>query len=240
MEKLSIRLIIFLIGISFTYGQDTLCVFKTKGTSLIEIESQQQSIKKGDLIAKNDIVSILPNSEITTIDNSGNVYLITVAGTYNLKNLLNFKSLKQKSNFTAKYFKHVWNELQSNRSDEAIIAGVFRGDALMLFPKDSSLIASSKITIKWRTEEADRLYYIFIKNLTTKEIIKIETNGSQLGLYDENLIFNEGNTFEWAVTTDAFPSIKNLMFYSFSIIDRNEYEASHLFLAFIITFCMQV
>ena len=61
----------------------------------------------------------------------------------------------------------------------------------MTFPTDESKIASSKITFEWDLEEGEKLYYIFVKNVITKEILKIETNGSHLALYDDNPIVDE-------------------------------------------------
>ena len=114
---------------------------------------------------------------------------------------------------------------RKGRSEKALIAGVFRGETLMNYPLDKSKIASSKITFEWDLEESEKLCYIFVKNLITDEILKIETNGSQLSLYNDNPIFNDNAIFEWAVTTEAFPNLDNIPFFSFELIDRTTYES---------------
>ena len=101
MGKLSFRLILFLCCIQFAFSQDTLCVYKVKGTALLKINNTQATLKKGTLIPKKSLVNILPQTEITAIDNNGNTYLVNVEGTYNLNQLLNFKAKQNKSNFTA-------------------------------------------------------------------------------------------------------------------------------------------
>jgi len=228
MEKLSFRIIVFLCCAHSVFAQDTLFVYKAKGTSLLEIETHKSAIKKGDLIQKTAIVNLLPNAQITTIDNTGNVYLIDIAGTYSFKNILNFKEINRKTNFTADYFKYIWTELRNKKNGKTLIAGVFRGTTLMRFPLDSSKIASSKITLKWDVIENENRYHVFIKNTKTGDIDHFETNGSQLALFNDNPIFNEGNNFKWTVTTDAFPNLKNIPFYSFQRIDRNDYEGLKL------------
>jgi len=206
------------------FSQDTLCIYKAKGMSLLEIGKKQSTLKKGALIGDKDVVRVLPNGELTAIDNSGNTYLINIEGTYGLKHLLNFKVEQNTSNFTVSYFKHVWEEIRNKSNKKTLIAGVFRGKTLMTFPIDKSKIASSKITLKWDLEENIQLYYVFMKNVITDEILKIETNGSQLSLYDDNSIFTDNDSFEWTVTTDAFPNLDNIPFFSFELIDRITYK----------------
>ena len=53
--------------------------------------------------------------------------------------------------------------------------------------------------------------------------MKLATNGNQISLYKTQPFFSEGNTFEWTVTTEEFPSLDNLTFYSFELINRNQY-----------------
>ena len=224
MGKLSFRLILFLCCIQFAFSQDTLCVYKVKGTAILKINNAQTTLKKGALIPQKSLVNVLPQTEITAIDNNGNTYLVNVEGTYNLKHILNFKAKQNKSNFTASYFKHVWQDLRNKDTKKTLIAGVFRGETLMSFPPDSSKIASSKISFNWITDSKETLYYVFIKNSITDDVLKIETNGSQMALYDDNPIFYDSDTFQWTVSTEAFPNLDNIPFYSFTLIDRNAYE----------------
>ncbi|WP_406685486.1 hypothetical protein N1F78_07145 [Seonamhaeicola sp. MEBiC1930] len=224
MAKLSFRLVFFLLCVQFIGAQDTLCVYKSKGTLLLENNGKLKPIKKGDFIDKYHLVNVPPHAELTAIDNSGNAYLVNVHGKYSFKNILNFKIKQKNTSFTASYFKHIWNELRSTSDEKALIAGVFRGDLLMLSPNDSCKMASSKITLKWQTLENTELYYVFLKNIETDEILKIETNGSQLALFDDAPIFYDGTRFEWAVSIEAFPNLDNIPYFSFELIDRNQYE----------------
>lgn len=225
MEKLFIRVIFLCIGTLCTYGQDSLCVFKFKGTSLLEIESKKRALNKGDFISKNNVLQVLPSAEVTTIDSYGNVYTANVPGTYALKDLLNFKADNQKSSFTAQYFKHIWNELRSSDGNKTLIAGVFRGDILMSSPPDKAKIGSSRIALRWDTSnESVDSYFVFVRNPITDDILKIETNGSELALFNDNPIFYDSDLFEWTVSTESFPNLNNIPFYSFSLVDRNTFS----------------
>ncbi|MFY0713464.1 hypothetical protein J1D01_07285 [Seonamhaeicola sp. NFXS20] len=224
MAKLFVKLVFLLFCVQPLCAQNSLCVYKTKGTLLIEDKGTQTSLKKGALINKKSLVHVLPQSELTTIDNNGNSYKINVDGKYNFSNLLNFKVKDNKSSFTSTYFKHIWEELTSSDDGNTLIGGVFRGDLLMITPKDTCKLASSKINLKWQTLKDTKLYYVFIKNIKTDAILKIETNGSQMALYNDNPLFYEGSHFEWTVSTNAFPNLDNLPFFSFELIDRNTYQ----------------
>ena len=50
MGQLSFRLILFFCYIQFAFSQDTLCIYKAKGMSLLEIGKKQSTLKKGALV----------------------------------------------------------------------------------------------------------------------------------------------------------------------------------------------
>tara|TARA_R110001606_G_scaffold68010_1_gene155279 strand:+ start:32929 stop:33708 length:780 start_codon:yes stop_codon:yes gene_type:complete len=223
MGKSFIRLIFILGYCNISFAQDSLCVFKTKGVVLMEFLHQKKPLSKGDFIPQHSKLSVLSNSEITVLNANGNVYFIDKAGNYTFKNLITFKDKAQNASVTTNYFKYIWNELVGKNSNTAIIAGVYRGEILMKFPKDSSQIYNSKIAFTWDFDENENLYYVFLKNVITQKIIKIETNGSQLAIYKDNSIFDNSEMFQWAVSTEAFPNIENMPFYTFKLISRNQY-----------------
>ena len=228
MGKSFIKLIFILGCYSVVFGQDSLCVFKTKGIVLMDFLHQKKPITKGDFILRNSKVSVLAKSEITVIDAKGSVYFIDKTGDYQFKDILKHQKKTQDSNLTSGYFKYIWSELLGEKANKAIIAGVYRGTILMKFPKDSSKIYNSKITFKWDLIDNEKLYAFFIKNEITAEILKIESNGSQLSLFEDHPIFVDGNSFSWAVSKDAFPNLKNITFNHFTLINRETYEVNKL------------
>ncbi|SNR62948.1 hypothetical protein SAMN06265371_10793 [Lutibacter agarilyticus] len=223
MGKSLVGLIIVLCFFNSALAQDSLCVFEVYGTVLKTFSNSQKTLSKGGLIKSKESLQVLQKSQITAIDNKGNVYFINEEGSYSFNELLNFYQKKQNSGLTANYLKYIWLELLNKSAGQTMIAGVFRGEVLMQFPKNKTKLASSKITLKWDLEIDEPYYYVFVKNLTTGESVKFETNGSELSLYADNLIFNESNKFEWSVTTQAFPNVNNIPFFGFELIDREAY-----------------
>jgi hypothetical protein len=229
----SLVTIIFLliIGNYLSRGQDSLCVFKSKGIVLLASKNTKIPLTKGNFIKPKGKLSVLEKSEITLIDANGHLYFIEKKGTFSFQQVLKHEKTQQKANLTLDYFKYVWNELVENNTKKALIAGVFRGNVLMKFPRDSSKIYNSKITFTWDLLKNEKLYYVFVKNMKTDKILKMQTNGSQLALFDDNPIFEGGDSFSWTVSNDEFPNVKNLVFHTFTVINREAYEENKLFFA---------
>ncbi|BAO74636.1 hypothetical protein WPG_0406 [Winogradskyella sp. PG-2] len=165
------------------------------------------------------------STKITAINSKGEAFQISKSGEYNYNKILEHNVLKNAKGLTSKYFKLIWDELLKKNSGKTIIGGVFRGDLLMQSPIDSTMLASSKLTFKWTTDKDTPQYYLFIKNIETEEIFKFATNGSELSLYKDHSIFSQGVSFQWSVSISEFPNLKNIPFYSFTLIDRVEYES---------------
>lgn len=221
------KLISFCIGVFLSvttlFAQESLCVYKASGFSNTEIQPQFP-LKKGDLVSKADKVIVTKGSSLTLIDKSGHVYTVKKAGAFSFKELLLHKETSEKTSVTAGYFKYVWEELTGSGKSETVIGGVFRGEKRMLFPIDSSKIASHQLSFKWKTDSLHTSYFLFIKNLETDTLLKLETNGSQISLFSDNPIFNTGKTFEWTVSTKAFPNLKNSLFYGFEVLDKEAFK----------------
>lgn len=205
-------------------AQDSLCVFKTKGTILREYSSKKTALKKGDFITGKDKLFVSNNSQLIAISNQGDLFIVTKEGKYTFDKLLQFKQKKGDKDITSLYLKYLWSKITSHGEKKSIIAGAFRGNALMQYPKDSTITANSNITLQWKLNKPDSLYYVFIRNKKTKSMFKFESNGSHLVFEKDNPIFDGSTEFEWSVTTEAFPNVKNIPFYTFTLIDREKYE----------------
>ena len=221
MEK-SIVVIIFCCFTFLLKAQDSLCVFKLNGSAYVKTTNKLQPLSKGKFINKNQTLILDSSSKLTAINASGEAYKVESNGQYKFKDILKLKT-QQSGSLTSKYFKVIWDEFVKKEEGSTVIGGVFRGDILMEFPKDSVMLASSKLTFSWKTNEVDSSYYVFVRNKKTDEILKLATNGNQISLYKNQTFFSEDNTFEWIVTTEEFPSLDNLTFYNFELINRNQY-----------------
>jgi hypothetical protein len=211
----------FVFGVN---AQDSLCIYKLNGESYIKSGTNYKRIKKGNFIKNGSTVVLKHSSNFTAISYDGLVYKLNKSGNYDYKDILQLNEFKTKSGLTSKYFKLIWTQLTQKEETKTIIGGVFRGESLMLFPLDSSKIVGSKITLKWQTEDEVDNYYIFLKEKNTDKILKYSTNGSELTIYKDYEFLSQGNTYYWAVTTIEFPNLKNIPFFEFQYIDREEYN----------------
>lgn len=208
-----------------TNAQDSLCVFKIEGVALAKFDKAKKPIKKGDILNEKNTVYLNSISNLTLINSDGKVFNLESTGAYNYSDILKNEYVENQKGLTSRYFKMIWKELTNKDAGKTIIGGVFRGDVLMEFPLDSVRIASSKIKFKWKADESISQYYVFIKDSNSDDVHKFATNGNELSLYKDNPIFSGSKSFEWTVSTKEFPNLKNILFYSFNLINRSEYES---------------
>ena len=220
MEKLLVGLIC-LFSLSAA-AQDSLYVYKTKGIVLQGKLNDRTRVEKGALILPATRIEIQPQSSLEAINKKGDLFATADPGVYSQAMLLKRKSKTYPQNLTANYFKYIWSELIRAQKSPTQLGGVFRGNSLMLFPKDSTQITSSHIELRWQQEALTDNYFVFIREAGSENYLKMATNGDRLVLY-ENPFFEAGKYYEWAVTTEAFPNLKNLQFVSFSIITKEQY-----------------
>ena len=206
-------------------AQDSLCVFKANGSVLKVNSGKIQSVKKGDYLINADRLVVDNSADVLAIDKQGHAYVLNAKGDYSFKNLLSKKQTKTSSGLTSKYFKLIWNELRDTKASATLIGGVFRGEQLMQFPLDSSKIAGSKVKFSWKETNENTDYYLFVRNIETDALAKYQTHTNALYLYKSNPIFDNSTSFEWCVTTEEFPNLKNLTFYTFELLSKSEYKS---------------
>ena len=194
-------------------AQDSLCVFKIDGVALAKFDNAKKPIKKGDFLDEKNTVYLTSPSHLTLINSNGEAFKLADVGAYSYNDILKNKHVENQKSLTSKYFKMIWKELTNKDAGKTIIGGVFRGDVLMQFPKDSAMVASSKLTLKWRTETDSTEYFVFIKNKETDQILKLATNGSEISVYKNQGFFTEGEDLQWTVSTSEFPNLKNAIFF---------------------------
>lgn len=225
MAKLYFRIFFISLITTLTYGQDSLCVFKMEGTAYLKLAASMEPLKKGRFLNASATVMLPSTADITAIDATGKAYQLTASGEYGYDQVLQHGVIEKQHSMTTKYLKVIWNELLNKSEEKTIIGGVFRGDIPMLFPQDSASVVRGKIQFSWSSNENNSPQYFFLKNKSSSEILKLETNGTSLGLYKDLPIFQEGMEFEWMVSDNAFPNLKNSPFFSFNLIDRETYES---------------
>lgn len=225
MAKLYFRILFISLIATITYGQDSLCVFKMKGTAYLKLAASMEPLKKGRFLNPSATVMLPSSADITAIDASGKAYQLTASGEYGYDQVLKHRVIEKQHSLTTKYLKVIWDELLNKSEEKTIIGGVFRGDIPMLFPKDSSSIVKGKIEFTWQPNEEGGPSYFFLRNKKTNDLFKIETNGSTLGLYKDLPILQSGSEFEWMVSSNPFPNLKNSLFFGFNLIDRETYES---------------
>ena len=224
MEKLFVRSLIGLLVMSSAFAQDSLCVFDLKGSAYLKIRTAIEPLGKGSFL-NDSAVLMLNETAVTAIDSKGQAYKLNGSGEYKYRQLLKNKVLEEGSSLTAKYFKLIWDEFLNKEDDKTIIGGVFRGEIPMQFPPDSAAVLNRSITFEWDKLWESENSYVFLRNISSEEVLKLATNGNKMTLFKDNPIFRDGDAFQWTVSGDAFPNLDNIPFFNFNRVDRNSFEA---------------
>ena len=220
MEKLFIKIILVLLVSQIISAQDSLYVYRVNGS--VYKNNDTKTLRKGNLIYKKDILILSENSQLIAIDNIGSIFEINKKGKYTYSRLLKNIKETETSGLTTKYFKFIWSELAHEKEKKTTIAGVFRGPVLMKYPPDKAFVSFEILHFKWQ-DDKQPMHYIFIHNIKEDITTKFETKAQDYFLYPDNDIFKNSKEYEWTVTTDGFPNLKNIPFYHFTILKSLEY-----------------
>ncbi len=227
MEK-SITLALAILVSCYLGAQDSLCVYKVKGSAYLKSKSALETIKKGSFISNGSFLMMGQNATVTAVSSDGKAFHLDKAGDYSFSKILDKHTFKSKASLTTKYLKLIWRELLQKEDNETIIGGVFRGESLMVFPTDSSAVAGSKVTFSWEQKNDVTQYYIFLRPNNSNEVFRFGVEGTSFTISENNTFFSRNTSYEWFVSTTEFPNLKNSPFYTFEFISRNTYEARKL------------
>ena len=225
MEKLCLRLIIlFLIPISLSSQTvKELCVFASKGK--VVNNRTGKLILKGDIILNKDELVLGNETSITVIDSEGAAYLKNTKGNFTFEELL--KEKQKLSNLTVRYFQFLYKELTGQQKKQSIMAGVYRGNDLLHMPPNSAIISNRNLKFVWDNSSAD-FFYFFLKNKSTKEVLKIGVIGNEIKFYENMYFFKSSTQFEWTVDTREFPDLENIGWNKFEIVKNDVIEKQML------------
>ena len=218
MEKLLVALIFWFCCLQSTFAQDILLVYGSNN-----VMRKDKPLQKGQYITQKDKFYLKKNAYLFAINDHGELYKINGDGKFSYRDVVAARQ-HYKNSFTQDFFKLVWAEMTHKPKDGTVIAGVFRGDVLMRYPCEHAKVSEAKVSLEWQPVGTDSTYYVFLRDKKSEKYVKLEVKGSQIAFYEGSGIFNAGHEYEWAVVRDAFPNLKNLMFYGFSVISRGDYD----------------
>lgn len=220
MEKLLAGLI-FLLFTCTGFAQTRLYIMQVSGTVT---GNNEIPIKKGDAIERSDRIKLMPGAAITCIDDNGNTYTVNKTGIFSYENLLKTKKKYQHA-LTLEYLKYLWVSFLNQAEGKTMIAGVFRGDHLMLSPADSAWLLFSDVVLRWQSDPGYQEYHVFIREAGRQDEIKrFTTQDTTLHLHHK-LLLTPNITYEWTVSTRAYPNLKNIPFFTLRTLDEAAFKA---------------
>lgn len=206
------------------FTQTDLVVYKIHGTPKIKSNNTVTNIKKGLLLNEESKVLLAVKDTLLLIDHAGNAFKINTKGTYSLQDISKNPIANTSASFTKKYFSYVWNTFIKNDNTKTKVGVVFRNDNVVLLqPSDSVKLYTSEIKFVWNTDDKESFFHL--KNVKDNHITKFGVNGSFVTLFVDNTILNRGEMYQWAISEKKFPNLDDLVFYNFSLLTLDAFNA---------------
>ena len=150
--KLLLTGIIFLLLSAGLIAQNTLVVYHTDGVVTVINGHETKLAVRGDQVSKSGVLVLTGQSDCMLISESGKSLQLNTAGRYSYDKLQVLFRAAGTTNISSKYFKYVYDNLFSKvKNDKLGVAPVvFRDEALMNSPEDSSVQISHLLFFSWK------------------------------------------------------------------------------------------
>ena len=225
MGKLFFSRLIIILSIVVSpkaIGQEYYCVFKVDGNPLL---NDSIPLQKGVFINSGQFLKLNDKDEVVLLDEAGTIYELDKKMYIPFKNIEKFSKRPEQTSFTLKYFRFIWNKLwQDEQKDN--IGVVFRANLanILLEPVDSVFIYKTEVVFNWLEKQPGETNYIFIRNTTENDYLKLSTNGSTLTLPVDDKILKSDNSYYWSVSSESKLEIKDLNFHSYSLLGEESFN----------------
>ena len=165
---------IFLIANLFTslcYGQGNLKISFVEGAVSIISGNISVAAHKGSLVTKNSIVQLKDRSLCMVLDTNGRSVQLK-AGSYTYENIFKMLASAKENHTLSGLFKYLKDNLvASNEPDgQGIVAGVYRGIALMKMPANYAILFDGNIVIEWSKPSAKGKVRLIIEDSISKVV----------------------------------------------------------------------
>jgi hypothetical protein len=186
------------------------CVYLIKGQATIASgNSKPVPVKQNQFLFKNEVLTLLKNSEITLINKEDKLFVLNTAGSVKV-NELDKKFNTPLSSVTKSYAHLVYHELVDPNYDYATFkqnnvggtrGGVSRGNDCdnLVFPVKDLKASEDSIRFKWHKTSPVNVYSFIIYDSSANEIAKIEVKDTQYVIKVQGVLHGNPGRYYWVV-----------------------------------------
>ena len=215
--------VVLCFACSLCFGQRNYYVFKKQGEPVL---NTSKILVRGSLFSEADTLYMGTKDYVLLVNELGELFEITQPNKYVYSAIEDFRRRLADDSFTKKYFMYVWKQFtnQTKKKQEAGVVYREERKVKLLSPRDSVKYFSPEVRFTWENTTDQEEVFFFLKDLKTEHLTKIGVTGSTLVLHLDNFLLRPDQTYEWSVSTNAFPNLTELKFNLLEILTKQEYE----------------
>ena len=220
------RLIFIILCTVFTaecLGQESYYVYQKTGEPKF---SSNKKANRGVYFEALDTLRLSDDEKVTLVNRSGEIFALAGPNTFVFQDISKNKVQLNQTSFTSKYFTYVWTQFTNHRKSKQEAGVVYREDRTIIkhFPVDSAKLFQPSIFFRWENNSENEMVYFFLKQQNKEHITKIGTPSDSILLYVDNNLLKKGSDYNWAISPEPFPSLKDLKYSTFYLLDDNSFQ----------------
>jgi hypothetical protein len=220
-SRLAITVLVLFFA-QMVVAQNSYYIFKKSGNPIFNIDTPAE---RGTFFNENDTLKLKTSDYVMLVNQKGELFELNTPNKFTIKEILAYKLKIEYTSFTRKYFTYVWRQFTNNRKSKQEAGVVYREgrDILLKTPIDSAKIYKPIAWYVWENKTGNNLLYFFLKDIESGHLTKIGTTSDSLLLHVDNLLLVPGKSYEWSVTSSAFPNLNQLKFNALKVLNEKEY-----------------
>lgn len=220
------RLIFIIFCVVYTaegFGQESYYIYKKTGEPLF---SSDKKAIRGVYFETLDTLRLSDDEKVTLVNQTGEIFALSGPNAYVFQDISKNKVQLNQTSFTRKYFTYVWTQFTNRRKSKQEAGVVYREDRTIIkhFPVDSAKLYQPSIFFRWENNSEADLVYLFLKQRDGHHITKIGTASDSMLLYVDNNLLKKGRQYEWAISLEPFPSLKDIKYNTLTLLDDETFQ----------------
>ncbi|EMR03214.1 hypothetical protein ADICEAN_01607 [Cesiribacter andamanensis AMV16] len=187
-------------------AQAQVYVYHVKGTAYLLEKGQQHALQPESVLARGQKLLLEANSRVVLINQQGSNVLLQKAGTYTYA-AVEKRFAEPQPDAGSAFLAYAWkkinkSKLKPEQQRNAPIAGVARGEALMLqSPADSLVLVGPELQLEWLGGEGP--YYLTLADAQGKPLLRLQTPATSIRIHLAQSGVVPNRQYSWYVSEQA-------------------------------------
>ena len=192
---------------------------------LIDAEPGGTPLEKGMFVYPQHSLTLNEGDKLILTDAEGVLYEISKRVTMPYGRIERYAKKEIQSAFTLEYLKYIWTKLWERKEKENI-GVVFRSERYQLpvAPLDSVQVFMKDVPFIWEQSATEEAIHFYLQEEGKEGFVTLAATGDRLIIPVDGKLLDFGKAYRWAVIPDSDNKLENLMFRSFTLLEKDTFE----------------